>query len=78
MATPMEVQAKFTKVFNERVSSLLADKYCKRLECRLPHFWIVRLKHMANGNEVVLRGYPLEGLIVQTTNNIVTHREHIL
>lgn len=78
MATPMEVQAKFTKVFNERVSSLLADKYCKRLDTRLPNFWIVRLKHMANGNEVVLRGYPLEGLIVQTTNNIVTHREHLL
>jgi hypothetical protein len=78
MATPMEVQAKFTKVFNERVSSLLADKYCKRLDTRLSHFWIVRLKHMANGNEVVLRGYPMEGLIVQTTNNIVTHKEHIL
>lgn len=77
MATPMEVQAKFTKVFNERVSSLLADKYCKRLDTRLPFFWIVRLKHMANGNEVVLRGYPMEGMIVQTTNNIVTHREHI-
>ena len=78
MATPMEVQAKFSKVFNERVSSLLADKYCKRLDTRLAHFWIVRLKHMANGNEVVLRGYPMEGLIVQTTNNIVTHKEHIL
>lgn len=78
MATPMEVQAKFSKVFNERLSSLLADKYCKRLDTRLPHFWIVRLKHMANGNEIVLRGYPQDGLIVQTTNNIVTHREHLL
>ena len=78
MATPMEVQAKFSKVFNERLSSLLADKYCKRLDTRLPHFWIVRLKHMTNGNEIVLRGYPQDGLIVQTTNNIVTHREHLL
>lgn len=74
----MEAPLKFSRVFNERVSSLLADKYCKRLDTRLPHFWIVRLKHMANGNEIVLRGYPLDGIIVQTTNNIVTHRETIL
>lgn len=74
----MEAPLKFSKVFNERVSSLLADKYCKRLDTRLPHFWIVRLKHMANGNEIVLRGYPQDGVMVQTTNNIVTHRETIL
>lgn len=75
---PMEAPLKFSKVFNERVSSLLADKYCKRVDTRLPHFWIVRLKHMANGNEIVLRGYPKDGCIIQTTNNIVTHRETIL
>lgn len=75
---PMEAPLKFTKVFNERVSSLLADNYCKRLDTRLPHFWIVRLKQMANGNEIVLRGYPQDGYIVQTTNNIVTHRETVL
>lgn len=74
----MEAPLKFTKVFNERVSSLLADNYCKRLDTRLPHFWIVRLKHMANGNEIVLRGYPQDGCIIQTTNNIVTHRETVL
>ena len=74
----MEAPLKFSKVFDERVSSLLADGYCKRLDTRLPHFWIVRLKHMANGNEIVLRGYPLDGYIVQSTNNIVTHRETIL
>ena len=75
---PMEAPFKFSKVFDERVSSLLADKYCKRLDTRLPHFWIVRLKHMANGNEIVLRGYPQDGIMVQTTNNIVTHRETVL
>lgn len=73
----MEAPARFSKVFNERVSSLLADHYCKRLDTRLAHFWIVRLKHMANGNEIVLRGYPHDGLIVQTTNNIVTHSERV-
>lgn len=69
---------KFIKVFNERVSSLLADNYCKRLDTRLPHFWIVRLKHMANGNEIVLRGYPNEGCIIQSTNNIITHEETVI
>lgn len=75
---PMEAPYKFTKVFNERVSSLLADNYCKRLDTRLPHFWIVRLKHMANGNEIVLRGYPNDGWIIQSTNNIVTHEETVI
>ena len=75
---PMEAPYKFTKVFDERVSSLLADNYCKRLDTRLPHFWIVRLKHMANGNEIVLRGYPNEGWIVQSTNNIITHKETVI
>lgn len=75
---PMEAPYKFTKVFDERVSSLLADNYCKRLDTRLPHFWIVRLKHMANGNEIVLRGYPNEGWIIQSTNNIVTHKETVI
>ena len=75
---PMEAPYKFTKVFNERVSSLLADNYCKRLDTRLPHFWIVRLKHMANGNEIVLRGYPNDGWIIQSTNNIVTHKETVI
>jgi hypothetical protein len=75
---PMEAPYKFSKVFDERVSGLLADGYCKRVDTRLPHFWIVRLKHMANGNEIVLRGYPQEGCIIQTTNNIVTHRETVL
>lgn len=69
---------KFTKVFNERVDSLQKDHYCKRVDTRLPHFWIVRLKHMSNGNEVVVRGYPHEATIIQSTNNIVTHKETVI
>lgn len=75
---PKPQSYRFIKVFNERVSSLLADNYCKQLDTRLPHFWIVRLKHMANGNEIVLRGYPNEGWIIQSTNNIVTHKETVI
>lgn len=66
---------RFTRVFNERVRSLVEDHYCMRFATRMPHYWHVRLKHMSNGNEVVLRGYPHDSKIIQTTNLIVTHTE---
>lgn len=68
----------FTRVFNERVRSLIEDHYCKRVDCRLPHFWIVRLKHMSNGNEIRIVAYPHDGRIVQYTNHVKTHDEVIL
>lgn len=68
---------RMTKVFQERVDSLLKDGYCKRVDTRLPHLWLVRMKHMANGNEILLKGYPSEGLITQQTNHITTHSERI-
>ena len=71
----MEVPSKFTKVFDERIRALQQDCYCKRFDTRLPQLWMVRLHHMSNGNDIVLRGYPLDGIIIQTTNQIVTHRE---
>lgn len=73
----MEAQVKFTKVFEERLRSFLDDNYCKRVDSRLPNLWFVRLKHMSNGNTIVLLGYPLDGTITQLTNGIVTHKEHI-
>ena len=74
---PMEVPYKFSKVFDERVSSLLADGYCKRVDTRLPSIWYVRLKHMTNGNEIRLYGYPSRMNIRQVTNNIETHNETV-
>lgn len=74
---PMEAQQKFTKVFEERISALLKDHYCKRVDSRLPHLWFVRLKHMSNGNTIVLRGYPHEGTIYQRTNNNIVHVETV-
>lgn len=71
----MTSHSRFTKVFDERVNSLMADHYCKRVDTRLTHLWLVRLHHMSNGNDVVLRGYPLDHMIIQTTNQIVTHKE---
>lgn len=73
----MEAPLKFTKIFDERVNSLMADHYCKRVDTRLPHLWLVRLHHMSNGNDVVLRGFPHECIIIQSTNNIVTHKEFV-
>lgn len=73
----MEKNAKFSKVFEERLLSFLADHYCKRVDTRLPDLWFVRLKHMSNGNTIVLRGYPRDGTITQLTNGVVTHHEHI-
>lgn len=67
--------SKFYRVFEERIQSLLDDHYCKRVDSRLPHLWFVRLKHMSNGNSVVLRGYPHESRIIQTTNGACKHDE---
>ena len=69
--------SKFKEVFDERVRSLIKDHYCKRVDCRLPHLWIVRLKHMSNGNEVVLAGYPADRKIMQWTNKILRHKEFV-
>ena len=68
---------KFQQVFEERIKSLLEDHYCKRVDTRLPHVWLVRLKQMSNGNEILLRGYPLSGVFFQYTNNVLTHKEHV-
>lgn len=67
----------FTKVFNERVASLIKDRYCKRIDTRLPNLWFVRLKHMSNGNTIVLKAYPQDSVIHQYTNGICKHTEYV-
>ena len=73
----MEAQARFSKVYDERVASFLKDGYCKRVDTRLPHIWLVRMKHMSNGNEIRLYGYPDRGVITQMTNHVCTHYEQV-
>ena len=68
---------KFQHVFEERIMSLLEDHYCKRVDTRLPHVWLVRLKHMSNGNEILLRGFPYSKDIYQFTNQVLTHSEQV-
>lgn len=75
---PMEAPYKFSKVFDERVSSLLADGYCKRVDTRMVALWFVRLKHMSNGNTITIYGFPQLGIIRQYTNNIKTHEETVI
>lgn len=67
----------FTKVFNERIESLIKDRYCKRIDTRLPNLWFVRLKHMSNGNTIVLKAYPQDSVIHQYTNGICKHTEYV-
>ena len=74
---PMEAPARFSKVYDERVASFLKDGYCKRVDTRLPNFWFVRMKHMSNGNEIRLYGYPDRGVISQLTHHVCTHYEQV-
>lgn len=67
----------FTKVFNERIESLIKDRYCKRIDTRLPNLWFVRLKHMSNGNTIILKAYPQDSVIHQYTNGICKHTEYV-
>lgn len=65
----------FSKVFHERLSSLMEDGYCVRVKCHDKRIWFVRLKHMANGNTIILKGYPAKSTIEQYTNSICTYKE---
>ena len=69
--------SKFERVYEERKKSLLSDRYCCRVDTRLPHVWVSRFKHMSNGNEVVLKGYPADRKIMQWTNHVFRHSEYI-
>lgn len=61
-------------VFNERVTSLLNDGYhiMFRSEGVATSLWFASLRHH-NGNRVIIKAYPDDNRLVQTTNHIVTH-----
>lgn len=61
-------------VFNERVLSLVNDGYhimFRSLDVA-NSLWFASLRHH-NGNRVIIKAYPYENRLVQTTNYIVTH-----
>lgn len=59
--------------YRQRVNSLLADGYVIRHECCLWDKNIIRLHHMANGNDIVINADFNRGSLVQKTNHVVTH-----
>ena len=74
---PMTPKQRFTRVYEERIQALLSDHYCKRFEHRSATLWLCKLKNMANGNEIVIKAYPIERYLEQRTNGIIRHSEVI-
>lgn len=72
---PHSNNSTFAKVFKERITSLLEDRYCLRVKSESTTIWYARLKHMANGNEITLMGYPRTGVIEQWTNHVKTYQQ---
>lgn len=64
-------EQRFRQIFGERVHSLTEDGYQVRVSTDTPTLLFCRLKHMANGNEIILKGYPATLSITQRTNNIL-------
>lgn len=62
---------RFRQIFGERVHSLTEDGYQVRVSTDTPTLLFARLKHMSNGNEIVLKGYPLTQSITQHTNHVL-------
>lgn len=65
-------------VFDERVKSLVEDGFQKRFVHKSADLMLARLKHMSNGNEVVIKAYPTSLRIVQFTNHVLVHHEQLL
>lgn len=57
--------------FDERVKSLKEDGYCQRVQVRSSSLLFARLKHMSNGNDIVISGDLERGSLIQKTNGIV-------
>lgn len=65
----------FAITFRERLSSFLESRYMIRVQSQNDSLWFVRLKHMANGNEIVLKGYPKTRRVEQYTNHVLVYQE---
>lgn len=61
--------------FHERVSGLISDRYYLRFCNRTPTLWLARLRHMANGNDIIIKAYPQRNEIVQLTNKVEVFRK---
>lgn len=69
--TRQRSEQRFRQIFGERVHSLTEDGYQVRVSTDTPTLLFCRLKHMANGNEIILKGYPATLSITQRTNHVL-------
>lgn len=65
----------YEKVFCERVRALTEDGYMVRVWTQSPSLWLVRLHHMCNGNDIILKCYPMEKKVMQLTNHVKVYEE---
>lgn len=75
VTTPLPSELRHARlVFNERVTSLLNEGYriMFRSEGMAATLWFVSLRHY-NGNRVIIKAYPYDNRLVQSTNYVVTH-----
>ena len=69
--TRQRSEQRFRQIFGERVRSLTEDGYQVRVSTDTPTLLFARLKHMSNGNEIILKGYPATLSITQRTNHVL-------
>ena len=65
------VKSIITRGYLERLNSHVRDGYVVRHETKLPAFYLVRLKHMSNGNEIVIKADFEHLVLTQKTNKIL-------
>lgn len=58
--------------FLRKLHGFLADGYCLRHRTKLASMELARVKHMANGNEIILRADYRKMSLTQLTNNVKT------
>lgn len=75
LTTPQQTQ--LSKLYCERVKSLLEDGYRLRHTANVGAIYITRLHHMANGNDIIIRVDYNTNELTQKTNHIITHHETV-
>ena len=71
--TLINTQCRIVRDYIERLRSHVQDGYAVRHETKMDTFYMVRLKHMSNGNEIVLKADFKNNSLSQKTNHIVTY-----
>lgn len=61
------------QIYGERLRSLLEDGYVVQVKSDQPRLKYTALRHRSNGNRIRLYCYPVEGVIKQMTNCIMTY-----